>query len=104
MAVAGLIKSLAEREQELAKELEQASQLASVKVRDAEAKARKLVEAAEQAVKDLEARYRIQIADAVAKIEAEAKTRAQAEAGQIVNAAGPKVAMAVQEVLREVLP
>jgi colicin import membrane protein len=104
VAGSGLIKSLAEREGALAKQLEEARTQAASRVQAAEAEAAKIAGEAEQAVRDMESKFRAQMADQVAKLEAEAKAKAASEAGAIANAAGPKVAGAVQEVLKEVIP
>lgn len=76
MAGSGLIKSLAEREQALAKQLEEAKQAALAKVREAEAKAAQIVADAEQAAREMEGRFRTQTAEAVSKIEGEARAKA----------------------------
>ncbi|MBF6594789.1 MAG: hypothetical protein IVW51_10110 [Thermaceae bacterium] len=104
MAGSGLIKSLAEREQVLTKQLQDARLAGEAKVREAEARAAAVQAEAEQAIRDMEVRWRAQTAQAVVKIEADSKAKAQAEGQNIVEAAASKIAGAVQEVLKEVLP
>lgn len=55
-------------------------------------------------MRELESRFRAETAEMVAKIEAEARQKAEAEAQAISTAAAPKIAGAIQEVLKEVLP
>lgn len=104
MAGSGLIKSLAEREQVLSKQLEDARAAGETAVRDAEAKAAATEAEAGAAVREMEARWRAQTAETVAKIEAESRAKAEAEGRRIREAASPRIAGAVQEVLGEVLP
>ncbi|MER3442975.1 MAG: hypothetical protein C4333_02185 [Meiothermus sp.] len=100
----GLIKDLAEREQALARQLEEAKQAAQAKIKEAEAQAAQIVAQAQDAVRELEGRMRAQTAEAVARLEAEAKARAEAEAQSIVQAAEARIEGAVKLVLGEVLP
>ncbi|HEU4740320.1 MAG TPA: V-type ATPase subunit subunit G family protein [Meiothermus sp.] len=104
VASQGLIKSLAEQEQELARRLEEARRAAQAKLSEAEAEAARIEQATQQSLREMETRFRAETAEMVAKIEAEARQKAEAEAQAISTAAAPKIAGAVQEVLKEVLP
>jgi vacuolar-type H+-ATPase subunit H len=104
VAGSGLIKNLAEREGVLTQQLEDARQMAENMIHEAEAKAAAIIAEAEAAVRTMEAQGRAQTAEAVARIEAESKARAEAEGASIRAAATSRIAGAVQEVLKEVLP
>ncbi|GEM87245.1 V-type ATPase subunit subunit G family protein [Meiothermus granaticius] len=104
MAGSGLIKSLAERESALTQQLEDARRAAENTVREAEAKAAAIAAETEAALREMEAQSRARTAEAVARIEAESKAKAEAEGASIRTAATSKIAGAVQEVLKEVLP
>ena len=104
MAGLGLVKSLAEREQELLKRLDDARRKAEARIVEAEGSAQAVQRAAEEAAREMELKTRADIAAAVAQIEAKARSDADALKQQIAQTAAPRVAQTVNSLLKEVLP
>ncbi|WP_117237126.1 V-type ATPase subunit subunit G family protein [Thermus sediminis] len=100
----GLIKSLAEKERELAARLEAAKKEAADLFRQAEAEAKALLEAAETQAQALEAEYREKEVRGTEAVMSRYRAQAEAEVLAVKERAQARLDEAVALVLKEVLP